>query len=127
MRAEPRSALARRTNSSALGVPAGDTRPSRRSRYSPASMPKNSAIPICAMATHYVLAGTRSTRSRGIDQRSHFAHRRADAGENAAADDAVADVELLNFRDRGDGLNVDIGESMPRVNGEAGLAAERRG
>src|ERR1051326_1466851 len=152
MRADPRSALARRTNSSALGVPAGDTRPSRRSRYSPASMPKNSAIPIWAIPTPHPCPlslgergsvtrlpalttklhatrwiGTRSTPSRTVDQRAHFTNRGTDGGENAAADDAVADVELLDLRDRGDRLHVEIGEPVTRVDGEAGLPADRGG
>ena len=41
--------------------------------------------------------------------------------EHRVTDDGMADVELFDFWNGGDGLDVLVGQTMPRVDGEADL------
>src|SRR5687768_5113760 len=119
---------------------------SSRSRHSPASSAKKSAA-----LPGFVMCGRRWGRgwraqsgragragklatdavsllgSRGADTAPHLGDRGADSAEYGSAHHAVTDVELFDLRDGGDGSDVLVRESVPRVYGETEiLRASRR-
>ncbi len=60
--------------------------------------------------------------SGSLDQGYHFCNGRANAGHDGSADDAVADVELLDGLDPGYGPDVLVGQAVPGVDRQAELA-----
>ena len=62
-----------------------------------------------------VFGGERS----GIHQPLHFAHGFIDAAEERATDDTVADVQLVQVRDRADFGDINVIDPMTRVDNEA--------
>src|ERR1043166_1745039 len=163
-RAAPRIVRAMPTSSTRSGAAAPVISSASRSRFSPASRAKYSRRPtggfigprrVAALALGYPLSAhspsggrsraaeeygaveKRSTRAaRRIHQPAHGAHRFDHPGEHRAAHDAVADVELLDFRDSCDRLHVLVGEpvagvhrqaELPRVSGDMRDLLERGG
>jgi hypothetical protein len=66
------------------------------------------------------------TGSRNIHDRTHFAHGFRDSDEHRAADDGMANVQLLDLGDGGDWTDVARGESVPRMDGEPTIGSEAR-
>ena len=64
--------------------------------------------------------------SRNIHHRTHFPDGFGNTDEDRPADDGMADVQLLDFRDRGNGTDVPSRESVTGVDRKANLMADAR-
>jgi hypothetical protein len=65
--------------------------------------------------------------SRGIDRVSHLPNGSGKPDENRTADQRVADVHFLDFRDRGDRSDVRNCEAVAGVDRETGAGAKLGG